>query len=316
MKIGIIGTGAYSIGIALNLAKRKDNKIMLWSENKALVDEFQNSGKVKDIYDKNLPKNIDITSIIGEATKDADALFILTSTKYLREVASNINGLVATDVPIVVGSKGIDEFGSFAYDIVNNELANEVLYICGPTFAKDLMSDAIVGFNIYSKNKNTFKLIKSLFDENTTHLNVTKDLKGLELSSILKNIYAIGSGILDNPSTNALYLTYVYNEIYEILYNFKSSLDTLLGISCFGDLILTCMSNNSRNYEYGVLLNGNKKNLKKFLSENTVEGKESIESMYKLIHHRHIKTPILKTLYDIVVNDQEAKTLKELLLKF
>ena len=61
MKISVIGTGAYSLAIALELAKKK-NKIVMWTENSHIAEEFQNTHKLTSIFDIDIPKNITVST--------------------------------------------------------------------------------------------------------------------------------------------------------------------------------------------------------------------------------------------------------------
>ena len=62
MKITIMGTGAYSIGIALMLAKKENNYVTLWTENEAKLEEFNKTHKISSIFDVNLPDNVSVTN--------------------------------------------------------------------------------------------------------------------------------------------------------------------------------------------------------------------------------------------------------------
>ncbi len=319
MKIGIIGTGFFSVGIAINLAENKENKIVLWSENKELVDEFQKTRKIKGIYEKALPKNIDIVNVLTDVIDNSKVIFILSSINFVEEICINIKDILSSDIPVVIGTKGINEMGRFAYEIANKELDNNISLLSGPTFAEDLMEKSLVGFNLYAKNKNIFKEIKDLFNPKTTIIKYTKDLKGLEISGVLKNIYAIGSGIMSNisNSTTGLYLSYVFNEMYDILYKINSDFETLIGLGCLGDLIITCTNTNSRNFTYGTLIkNKNKKELEKYLASNTVEGYKSLPNLYNLLKKKRIKTPILDAIYDIVINGEDKDLLISTIINY
>ena len=84
MKIGIIGTGVFSVAIVNNLAQNKENQIVLWSENENLVLDYQKTNKLEAIFKgKVFPKNIKLTHAYEDIIKDSDLLLFMTSIPYL-----------------------------------------------------------------------------------------------------------------------------------------------------------------------------------------------------------------------------------------
>ena len=163
-----------------------------------------------------------------------------------------------------------------------------------------------------------------------------KSVDGAELEALLKkyssmthrfediNGYAYKSevtGILKglgyNESTRALYLTEIFYELSNILYKFKSNLDTLNGLAGFGDLVLTCSSEKSRNFSYGEMIGKkkSKKDTKKYLEDNTVEGVNTLNSLYPILKRKRVKCPIINVLYDILYNDKNPQELTKIIIK-
>ena len=119
MKISVIGTGAYSIGIALMLAKNEENKIMLWSENQDYVKEFKETHKISKIFENVvLPNNIDITNSFEEVMMNTSLIFFITSAKYLLSVCESILPYYK-NTPVCIASKGIEQDTClFLYDLI------------------------------------------------------------------------------------------------------------------------------------------------------------------------------------------------------
>ncbi len=323
MKIGIIGTGAFSTSIALLLASDKNKNITMWSENEKLVESFLETKKLNTIFkDKSIPKNIKVTNNYEETLKEADVVFLLTSINYLNDVCKDIKHLISPNIPVYIGTKGIAANSKkFVPEIVTKHLKNKIALFGGPTFANDVVAIDPIGFVIASKDKKCRAIFKSLFATNNVRIEESSDLNGVALCSCLKNIYAIGSGIISglkyHESTNALYLTYVYQELFNILYKMNSSLETLNGLGGLGDLILTCNSPQSRNYSYGekVAKKTSKTALEKYLKENTVEGLNTLEAIYPMFKRKHLKCPIIYSLYSILYQDENPQKLIDLIIK-
>ncbi len=323
MKIGIIGTGVFSTSIAITIANNKDNNIIMWSENKKLVDDFKKTKKLNTIFkDKTIPKNITITNNYNEALEDVELVFLVTGVEYLENVCKDIKHLLNPNTPICIATKGIAATSKkFVYEIAQNILKNKISIIAGPTFAIDVANLEPVGFTLASKDKKSREIIKKALDFKDLYIEDSNDLTGIAVCGCVKNIYAIGSGIIsglgNHESTKAVYLRAVYEELSNILYAYKSSLETLNSLAGFGDLILTCSSDKSRNFSYGEILGkkGNKKNAKNYLEKNTVEGVNTINALYHLLKKRHVKCPIINTIYDILNNEEKPQKLIDIIIK-
>ncbi len=322
MKVGIIGTGVFSTSIAITLASNKDNEIIMWSENKKLVEDFKKTKKLNTIFkDRSIPKNIKVTNEYQEAIDEVELVFLVTGVEYLESVCKDLKKIIDPDIPVCIATKGLATTSKkLNYEIGQKILKNKVSIIAGPTFAIDVANLEPIGFTLASKDKKGKEIIKKAFDFKDLYIEDSVDLTGVAICGCVKNIYAIGSGIINglgnHESTQAFYLKAVYEELSNVLYAYKSCLETLNSLAGFGDLILTCSSNKSRNYSYGELIGkkGNKKEAKKFLEKNTVEGVNTVNAMYHILKKKHVKCPIINTIYEILNNDLKPQKLIDVLI--
>lgn len=319
MKIGIIGTGVFSASIANMLAQNTENKIIMWSENKKLVTDYKKTNKLEPIFkDKVFPSNITLTPNYDTALKDVDVVFLMTSIHFIESVCTSIKDKLNKNVLVCIGTKGIAMMGEkrkFAYQIAKSILKNPLAILSGPTFAEDVMALDPIAFSIACKGKKNKETLLKAFENPNVKVVFTSDYLGVSLAASVKNIYAIGAGILAGlgykESTLAYYLTAVYKELETILYMYESSLTTLHSLAGFGDLVATCSSSKSRNYHLGFLL-GKKKSKKEidtFKENNTIEGLSSLEHCMALFHKKHIKTPIMTAILKIVNEEETPDTL-------
>ncbi len=323
MKIGIIGTGVFSVAIAHTLSQNTDNFITMWSENKELVEEYKKTNKMESIFkEKVFPNNIKLTDSYEEALKEIDLLFLMTSISYLKDVSKVLIEKVDKSIPICIGTKGIVLYEGkerFAYEIIKQNLKNPLALLSGPTYAEDVVSLDPIAFSIACKNKKTREKLLKAFEVENIKIEFTQDFKGVSMCGSLKNVYAIGSGIIAGlgykESTLAYYITAVYKELETVLYSLNSSLATLHSLAGFGDLIATCSSIKSRNYSLGLLYGQkkNKKELDSYKENNTIEGFVSIEAFINLFVKNHIKTPIVMAIFKIVNDEEKPEYLLEIL---
>jgi len=323
MKIGIIGTGVYSTSIAITLASNKDNKIVMWSENEKLVEDYKKTKKLNTIFkDKTIPKNISVTNSYEEALDDAEVVFLLTGVDYIAPVCKEIRDLIKPEIPVCIGTKGIASDGKkFVHEIAHKYLKNKITIISGPTFAIDVANLDPIGLVVAGKDKKIRAKVKKVFDFEDVRIDETDDIYGVAVCACVKNIYAIGAGILKglgyNESTRALYLTEIFSELGNILYKFKSNLNTYNGLAGFGDLVLTCSSEKSRNFSYGEMIGKkkSKKDSKKFLDENTVEGVNTLNGLYPVLKRKRVNCPVIYTIYDILNNEENPQELTKVIIK-
>jgi len=141
VKITMIGTGAYGLSLALMLAKKEKNKIVMWSENPAIVEEFKSTKALNSILkDIEIPSNIEVTNSYEEAMKDTKMIFITSAAKFVKNICDSIKPFYKSNIPICIASKGIEEHSLMLLSsVVNDTLnTNKIVNISGPTFAIDL----------------------------------------------------------------------------------------------------------------------------------------------------------------------------------
>lgn len=320
MKVCIIGTGIYSIAIALNVA-RNNHTIKMWSENTNLVRVFSKNHNFKPLVNIKVPSNITLTDDISEAIKDVDLVFIATSAKYVRSVCENMTS-IPKNIPICIASKGIENNTcSFLTDIVCNVLKTKYIsVISGPTFAIDLINEEPCALSLAVNSKKAEKAVSEALANKLLKLRVNYDLIGTEICGSIKNVMAIATGILDglgyHDSTRCFLITEITHDIKELLSKLECNPKTILSFAGIGDLMLTCSSPKSRNYQFGKLLGKkeSKKNIEKFLKENTTEGYYTLFSIKELTKKQKIKMPIINIIYDIVTNNKKPEVLPEFII--
>ena len=126
-----------------------------------------------------------------------------------------------------------------------------------------------------------------LFKDTNVEIEVIDDYIGLELYGVIKNVLAILMGSINSKyqgdSTNAYYLTKIYNFAKDIVTKLGGNPHTSTCYGALGDILLTCNSKTSRNYSYGVLLYTNKNEADVYKKHYTVEGSIAITSLAKLL---------------------------------
>lgn len=322
MKITIIGTGAYSVGIALMLAKKRENEILMWTENANILDEFNKTHKLTSIFPELIiPSNISLTTSYEEALSNTGLIFLITSAKYILNVCKNMQPYYK-NIPICIASKGIEHTTlNTLSNLVRNTLnTNNVCVISGPTFAVDLVNNEPAALAIAGYNKKTINLVKENLANETLKLRISSDIIGIQLCGSIKNIIAIAAGILKglgySESTQAFLINESLHDMKNIIHALGGKKKTILSFAGIGDLLLTCSSTKSRNYSFGYIIGStkDKEKINEYLKNNTVEGYYTLNSVYKMLQKKGIEIPIITLINNIVCNGQNPGDLATFLI--
>ena len=311
MNITILGAGAYALGLAIRFSKNKDNRIIIWSKVKEEIDTL-NKTKMneKALPGIKMPNKFIYTTDTKKALEGSDIVVLAVATKFLRSVCEEIKPYTKNK-HIVIASKGIEQGSNeFASNIVKKVLNTKKLCtISGPSFAKDMATDELVGLSVATTNMQTKKMIIEALSSDTLKLRPTNDFLGVELCGTLKNVIAVTSGMLDgmnvSESTKAMFLTESINDTRHLIKKLGGNEKTILSFAGFGDILLTCTSESSRNYTYGKLLS-NRKKADEYLKNNTVEGVYTLKSIYGLIKSRRVNMPFINFVYDVIFNNRDS----------
>ena len=307
MNITILGAGAYALSLAYRFNANK-NKVIVWSKVKEEIDELSKTNMNKKALGNVLmPKGIIYTMDTSMALKGSNIVVLAVATKYLRSVCEEIKDLVK-DKHIIIASKGIEEeTNSFASIIVKNKLKTKKLCtLSGPSFAKDMVHDELIGLSLATTNNKTKDIVIKTLSSDTLKLRPTNDFLGVELCGTLKNIIAVISGMLDgmnvSESTKAMFLTESINDTRHLIKKLGGNEKTIMSFAGFGDIFLTSTSTSSRNYTFGKLIGmgESKEKLDEYLKNTTVEGVYTLKSIYGLIKTRRVKMPFIDFVYDVV----------------
>lgn len=322
MNIGLIGSGSYSQAMMLMLHKNNNN-ITVWTSNEDKYKEYKKNKRIKSVIeDVKIPKDIILTNNLEELCKDKDIIFIMTTATYVGQVCNDISKYINSKTIVCIASKGIENNScAFLSDVAQSKLKTKhIAIISGPSFAIDMAKGYPVGLSIASHSKKAIKLIKKTLVSDSVKLRETNDLIGIQICGSIKNVIAIAAGMLSGmgypESTQSFLITESLNDIKELIKSLGGNPKTCLSYAGVGDLLLTCTSVKSRNFKFGVMIGKGmtreEKNI--FLENNTVEGYYTLHSIYKLIKTNKIKMPIINTIYNIIVNNQNPSLLVKLLM--
>jgi len=272
-KILIIGAG--EIGKALGRILKPKNSVEFWDKDKTKISHSKN---------------------LDELVLWADIIFLCVPAFSLNTVLKNISLNLKNKVLICL-SKG--------FDPKTKELPNEILekytlnygLLYGPMIAEELNKN-LGGFAILAtKKENVFNLAKKIFSKTQIKIQKSNDVCSAGFCGVLKNIYALGLGIVEAQklglNLKGKYVVEAIKEMKEITNKFCGKNDLVFEACGLGDLIATGFSPDSANYALGEKLAKKQKIIKKS------EGIIALPIIFQKIKSQKIKTPLLENIYKI-----------------
>ena len=303
--IAIIGSGSWGVALAIHLAKLGNN-IKIWSFAEDERDLINKEKKCKFLPNVTLPDGIEATNSYEYAIKGSDFIIHVTPSKFTRDTVKQYKQYV-TNQPIVICSKGFEKDSMLTLDeVVQEEIPNaKIAVLSGPSHAEEVSIAIPTVLVVASKYDAVLKLVQDTFMCEKLRIYTSRDVKGVELGGALKNIIsfcagvAAGLGLGDN--TFAALITRGLAELSRLGVELGGEKETLYGLSGLGDLIVTCLSEHSRNRKAGKLI-GQGLSLEETKKEvgMTIESIDNIEVAHELGKLHNIEMPIVEAVYGIL----------------
>ena len=303
--VAIIGSGSWGVALATHLA-RNGNNVRLWSFNKDERDLINNEKKCKFLPDIKIEKNIICSTNFEKVIDGADFIMHVTPSKYTRETFKQYKQYVGNK-PVIICSKGFEKDTLKTLDeVLQDEMPNvRVGVLTGPSHAEEVAISIPTVMVVASKDEEILKLIQDTFMSEEMRIYTSNDVKGVELGGALKNIIAfcagIAAGIGLGDNTFAALITRGLMEISRLGIKLGGKQETFYGLSGLGDLIVTCLSEHSRNRRAGKLI-GQGKTLEEARKEvgMVIESIDNIDVAHELGKKNNVYIPIIETVYKVI----------------
>lgn len=312
--VSIIGAGSWGTAIAVLLAKKGCN-VKQWVRRPEFCSQMRETKEnVTYLPGVVLPSNIDISSDLEYCCKDSEVLVIATPSHAVRETVTNIKSFINKDQIIVSIAKGIENETLMRMSEIIEEILpdNKVAVLSGPCHAEEVAKDVPTAIVSSAKERAVAEYVQDVFMTPKFRVYTNPDMIGVELGGALKNIIAIGAGVIDGlgfgDNTKAALMTRGIVEISRLGEALGAKKLTFAGLSGIGDLIVTCTSMHSRNRKAGIAI-GEGKSLEEILggTNMVIEGVRTTKSAYDLGRKMGIEMPITTELYNVLYNKADVK---------
>ncbi len=310
MNIIVLGAGTFGTAIANELSVNKNNNVILFSRNEDKVDEINNFHTNKSCFPNKHLTNSLLASSDKKDIKNADVIFVALPSSVIVENLIKLKSFFKNDVLFVNLSKGLFEGGITIVESIKEKLKIEnIVTLKGPSFAIEVMEHADSLLTLGYTKSQQHKTINQIIQNTALHIDCTTDIRGVELLSVFKNIYALVLGVVDakynSPNTRFMILTKSFSEIRILLRSLGGVDDTLFLACGFGDLCMTSLNDLSRNRTLGLLIGKGFFNSDYKSNSVILEGMNAIDMFHDLLNENHKKElPIFNKLHSYFSNQE------------
>lgn len=318
-KIVILGSGGFGLSIAV-MADRYGHEVTVWSKFQSEIDDIRTHGEhVQKLPGVPIPVTIGLTSDMS-CIRGCDMLIFGIPSSFVRSVAKEAAQYIDSSMVIVNTGKGLEDGSLKPLSMVlREELGSEKLVVLsGPSHAEELGRNIPTTLVAASLDTEAAKYVQHALGNAALRIYVNEDVIGCEIGGALKNIIALSAGICDGlgfgDNTKAALMTRGIHEITVLGVAMGAKVQTFMGLTGLGDLIVTCTSMHSRNRRAGMLIGQGMSPDEAVKKVGTVEGYHCCKTAYTLAKKLNVVMPITNELYSVLFENGDVKECLEHLM--
>jgi glycerol-3-phosphate dehydrogenase (NAD(P)+) len=325
VKVTVLGAGSWGTTLALVL-NQNNHLVICWSFDKNDIESIKKTKENKKFLPGiNIPASINFTNDLQASIKSAEVIVVAIPSHAVRSVVQSIDLSAKINLIWINVAKGIENKTLLRVSEVIEEVGRvspeNIAVLFGPSHAEEVSREIPTAIVSASKNQETATLVQHLFMTSYFRVYANLDIIGVELGGALKNIIAVAAGICDGAgfgdNTKAALITRGLVEINRLGVKMGAKPDTFAGLSGMGDLIVTCMSQHSRNRYVGEQI-GKGRTLKEVLDDMVMvaEGVKTTASAYELSKKEDVEMPITEQVYKTLFEGKPpAEAMKDLMTR-
>lgn len=322
MKTCIVGGGSWGIALASVLSENNRDVTLYMRSSGQKEYILKNKRSPKYLKDFIFPDNIKLTDDI-KSVSGCDVVVLATPFQKMEEILLEIKPYISQETVLLNVSKGLNIENCETGEYFANKVCphNKYAVLSGPSHAEEVSKKMITTVVICSNDIEIAKDLQDLFMNEYFRVYIHTDVSGVEVAGALKNVIAIGSGILkginEGDNARAALITRGLVEISRLGKKMGCNMLTFMGLAGMGDLIVTATSVHSRNFRAGVLI-GDGVPVERLEEEvgETVEGLKTVKAAHILAKKYDVEMPITEAIYEgIYENKDPHKAILELMTR-
>lgn len=330
--VGVIGAGSFGSAIANILARNSD--VILYARNPLVSKRISETGT---LHGQKINERITPTNDLKYIAENCDVIFPIVPSENFPALIDDLSSFLKPYHILIHGTKGLivskdnwdadeeikiikEDVYTMSRLIAEKTLAVRIGCLAGPNLAKELAADQPAATVVASHFDEVISEGQRLLRNDRFQVYGSKDLLGIELTGVLKNIIAIAAGALSGMGygENARGML-ISRGLIEMIYLGKmlgADTHAFLGLAGIGDLVATCSSKLSRNFTVGERL-GKGEKLADIINsmEETAEGINTIKIIIRLMKGYRMRAPITESLYKVINEEMTIEQALRFLMK-
>ncbi len=321
MNLTFLGSGSFGTALAVIFSQYNFN-IKMYDRNADVVLGINRDKRnIKYLKNITIPEKVMATNDIDEAIYDSDIIFLSVPSQAIREISRKIHSKLKSNSIMVCLSKGIElTTHKRLSEVLEEEFPNNpIVVLSGPSHAEEVATKQPTALVATSKNMDKAILIRDMLSNDVLRIYTNSDIIGVEIGGAMKNIIALAIGIINGmgygDNSSAAIITRSLNDLIKMGIVMGGKLETFFGLTGIGDLIVTCLSNHSRNRRCGLLI-GQGMKLDEAIKEigMVVEGITACKIFYNIAKEKNIEVPIIESIYEVLFNNKDLRYIETTLM--
>jgi glycerol-3-phosphate dehydrogenase (NAD(P)+) len=322
--VGVIGAGSFGTVIANLLA---ENQRVLWHTRRPeAAEQIRN---MRQLNGQEIHPRIEPTNDLAEIAKQCSLIFPVVPSKNFRAMMREIGPHLRPDHVLVHGTKGLDiqvteaelsrplelKLGRDRVKTMSQVIREESVVLrvgcmSGPNLAKEIANKLPAATVVASHFDEVIEMAKSALRSSRFMVFENDDIEGVEMAGVLKNILALGSGMISGlglgENARALMITRGWRELMRIGEIFGSDRNAFMGLAGIGDMIATCTSPLSRNYSVGYrLAKGETLDAITKSMDEVAEGVNTVRTAMAVVRYYDLPSPLIKAFHAVLFEEME-----------
>jgi len=307
--IAIIGTTSWGKTLGVVLA-RNGLAVRLWARTEQEAAELRNGGSNSTLPAGAFPPRLSVTSSLSEALAEVDAVILVVPSQTMRQNIRLVKGHLKGSMLIVSAAKVLEtgsnkRMSQVIAEEVDQQFWPNICVLSGPNLSREVLHDLPAATVVAAESEAVAEAARQLLTAPNFCVYTNTDVIGVELGGALKNIIALGAGMVDGlgygDNAKAAFITRGLTEMAALGVALGANPLTLSGLSGLGDLIATCASPLSRNHYVGVELTKGR-SLKEITDSmaGVAEGVSTTVAVWNLAQRLGLEMPITEKIYQIL----------------
>ncbi|MEJ2480331.1 MAG: NAD(P)-dependent glycerol-3-phosphate dehydrogenase [Acidihalobacter sp.] len=313
--LAVLGAGSWGTAVAMLLA-RNGHSCLLWGRDAAQLERIAATRRNEHyLGDIELPQGVELCADLDAALARARDLIVAVPSAAFPSFLDDLSGRLQPGARIVSLTKGLELDTADTLDcVVERCLGGDVeqAVVSGPTFAREVARGLPTAVTVAARPPGFAETVAGWLHGPQLRAYTSDDMLGVELGGALKNVLAIAVGISDGlgmgANARAALITRGLAELSRLYRAAGARIETLMGLSGLGDLVLTCTDDQSRNRRLGLSL-GRGTPLAAALEHigQAVEGATTARSVMRLAERYAVELPICEQVYRVLYEGDAAR---------